>query len=137
MIFRAALACHAMTKNKLLVSNQICHKKIYITVIDSAVKLFQAVILQVGLGSKRHALDFSPALSCDRWQCCSFLLGTHKHCVINFLQKQVASQKDRRKKIINLAVAMRQREWFEGIWDRSGTFILLVKFTLILPLQKF
>ena len=59
MIFRAAWACRAMTKNKLLVSNQICHKKIYITVIDSAVKLFQAVILQVDLGSKRHALDFS------------------------------------------------------------------------------
>lgn len=39
--------------------------------------------------------------------------------------------KDSRKKIINLAVAMRQREWFEGLWDRSRTFTLPVKFTPI------
>ncbi len=37
--------------------------------------------------------------------------------------------KDSRKKIINLAVAMRQREWFDGLWDRSKTFTLPVKFT--------
>jgi hypothetical protein len=39
--------------------------------------------------------------------------------------------KDSRKKIINLAVAMRQREWFDGLWDRSKTFALPVKFTPI------
>lgn len=39
--------------------------------------------------------------------------------------------KDGRKKIINLAVAMRQREWFEGLCDKSKTFNLPVKFTSI------
>ena len=39
--------------------------------------------------------------------------------------------KDSRKKIINLAVAMRQRERFEGLWNRSRTFTLPVKFTPI------
>jgi hypothetical protein len=37
--------------------------------------------------------------------------------------------KDSRKKIINLAVAMWQREWFDGLWNRSKTFTLPVKFT--------
>ena len=33
--------------------------------------------------------------------------------------------------MINLAVAMRQHEWFDGLWDRSKTFALPVKFTPI------
>jgi hypothetical protein len=37
--------------------------------------------------------------------------------------------KDSRKKIINLAVAMRQREWIEGLWNKSKSFDLPVKFT--------
>ena len=36
-----------------------------------------------------------------------------------------------RKRIINLAITMRQREWFEGLWDKSKTFNLPVKFTPI------
>jgi len=32
--------------------------------------------------------------------------------------------KDSRKKIINLAVDLRQREWFDGLWGRSKTFTL-------------
>jgi hypothetical protein len=35
------------------------------------------------------------------------------------------------RQIINLAVAMRQREWFDGLWDKSKTFTLPVKFTPI------
>ena len=34
-----------------------------------------------------------------------------------------------RKNILKLAVAMRHREWLEGLWDRSRTFSLPVKFT--------
>jgi len=36
---------------------------------------------------------------------------------------------DSRKRIINLAVALQQREWFDGLWDKSKTFTLPVKFT--------
>lgn len=36
-----------------------------------------------------------------------------------------------RKKIINLAVAMQQREWMDGLWDKSKTFDLPVKFSPI------
>lgn len=36
-----------------------------------------------------------------------------------------------RKKIINLAVAMQQREWIDGLWNKSKTFDLPVKFTPI------
>jgi hypothetical protein len=36
---------------------------------------------------------------------------------------------DGRKRIINLAVAMRQREWIEGLWNKSRSFDLPVKFT--------
>ncbi|MGG7055861.1 transposase [Nitrosomonas sp. ANs5] len=39
--------------------------------------------------------------------------------------------KDGRKKIINLAVDMRQRKWFEGLWDKSKTFTLPVKLTSV------
>ena len=39
--------------------------------------------------------------------------------------------KNGRKKIINLAVARRQREWFEGLWDKSKNFNMPVKFTPI------
>jgi hypothetical protein len=39
--------------------------------------------------------------------------------------------KDGRKKIINLAVAMRQRIWFDGLWNKSSTFTIPVKFTPI------
>ncbi|GJL73781.1 MAG: hypothetical protein NMNS01_29800 [Nitrosomonas sp.] len=58
--------------------------------------------------------------------------------VSNILSKRFATStfynagyitKDSRKKIINLAVAMRQREWVDGLWDRSKTFTLPVKFT--------
>jgi len=35
------------------------------------------------------------------------------------------------QKIINLTVAMRQRQWFEGLWDKSKAFTLLVKFAPI------
>ena len=38
---------------------------------------------------------------------------------------------DGRKKIINLAVAMQQREWFEGLWGKSKSFDLPVRFTPI------
>ena len=38
---------------------------------------------------------------------------------------------DGRKKMINLAVAMQHREWFEGLWDKSKSFDLPVKFTPI------
>lgn len=34
-----------------------------------------------------------------------------------------------RKDILKLAIAMRQREWMEGLWDRSKTFSLPVRFT--------
>lgn len=34
-----------------------------------------------------------------------------------------------RKDILKLCVAMRQREWIEGLWDRSKTFSLPVRFT--------
>lgn len=36
-----------------------------------------------------------------------------------------------RKKIINLAVAMQQREWINGLWDKSKTFDLPIKFSPI------
>ncbi|MEQ1881546.1 MAG: IS1380 family transposase [Burkholderiales bacterium] len=36
-----------------------------------------------------------------------------------------------RKNILKLCVAMRQREWFEGLWDRSKSFSLPVCFTPI------
>ncbi|WP_342352475.1 transposase [Nitrosomonas aestuarii] len=36
---------------------------------------------------------------------------------------------DGRKKIINLAVAIRQREWIEELWNKSRSFDLPVKFT--------
>ena len=36
-----------------------------------------------------------------------------------------------RKKIINLTVAMQQREWIDGLWNKSKTFDLPVKFTPI------
>lgn len=36
-----------------------------------------------------------------------------------------------RKKIINLAVAMQQREWINGLWDQSKKFDLPVKFSPI------
>ena len=39
--------------------------------------------------------------------------------------------KDGRKKIINLAVAMRQRKWFDGLWNKSSSFTIPVKFTPI------
>ncbi len=41
--------------------------------------------------------------------------------------------KDSRKKMINPAVAMHQREWFEGLWNKSRIFALPVKFTPIFP----
>ncbi len=34
-----------------------------------------------------------------------------------------------RKKILKLCVAMRQRQWLEGLWDRSKSFALPVRFT--------
>ncbi len=34
-----------------------------------------------------------------------------------------------RKDILKLAIAMRQRQWTEGLWDRSKTFSLPVRFT--------
>lgn len=34
-----------------------------------------------------------------------------------------------RKDILKLCVAMRQRQWIEGLWDRSKTFSLPVRFT--------
>jgi hypothetical protein len=34
-----------------------------------------------------------------------------------------------RKNILKLAVAMRQRQWFEGLWDQSKSFDLPVKFS--------
>lgn len=34
-----------------------------------------------------------------------------------------------RKDILKLAIAMRQRQWMEGLWDRSKTFSLPVHFT--------
>lgn len=34
-----------------------------------------------------------------------------------------------RKDILKLAIAMRQRQWMEGLWDRSKTFSLPVGFT--------
>ena len=34
-----------------------------------------------------------------------------------------------RKDILKLALAMRQREWFTGLWDRSKTFTLPVHFS--------
>ena len=34
-----------------------------------------------------------------------------------------------RKDILKLAIAMRQREWMEGLWDRAKTFSLPVRFT--------
>jgi DDE family transposase len=34
-----------------------------------------------------------------------------------------------RKDILKLCVAMRQRQWLEGLWDRSKTFALPVRFT--------
>ena len=34
-----------------------------------------------------------------------------------------------RKQVLKLAVAMRQREWFEGIWDKSKSFDLPIVFT--------
>ncbi len=34
-----------------------------------------------------------------------------------------------RKNILKLCVAMRQRQWLEGLWDRSKTFSLPVRFT--------
>ena len=36
-----------------------------------------------------------------------------------------------RKDILKLAIAMHQREWMEGLWDRSKTFSLPVRFTPI------
>lgn len=33
-----------------------------------------------------------------------------------------------RKDILKLCVAMRKREWLEGLWDRSKTFELPVRF---------
>ncbi|MDE2092033.1 MAG: hypothetical protein KGJ08_09080 [Gammaproteobacteria bacterium] len=33
-----------------------------------------------------------------------------------------------RKDILKLCVAMRQRQWIEGLWDRSRTFPLPVRF---------
>ncbi len=38
---------------------------------------------------------------------------------------------DGRKKMINLAVAMQHREWFERLWDKSKSFDLLMKLTPI------
>ncbi len=35
---------------------------------------------------------------------------------------------DSRKKMINMAVVMQHREWFEGLWEKSKSFDLLVKF---------
>jgi hypothetical protein len=34
-----------------------------------------------------------------------------------------------RRNILKLCVAMRQRQWLEGLWDRSKTFSLPVRFT--------
>ncbi len=34
-----------------------------------------------------------------------------------------------RQDILKLCVAMRQRQWIEGLWDRSKTFSLPVRFT--------
>ena len=34
-----------------------------------------------------------------------------------------------RKDILKLAIAMRQREWMEGLWDRSKIFSLPIRFT--------
>ncbi len=36
-----------------------------------------------------------------------------------------------RKDILKLAIATRQRQWMEGLWDRSKTFSLPVHFTPI------
>jgi hypothetical protein len=33
------------------------------------------------------------------------------------------------KNILELCVAMRQQQWLEGLWDRSKTFSLPVRFT--------
>lgn len=38
-----------------------------------------------------------------------------------------------RKPILKLAVAMRHREWMEGLWDRSKTFNLPVHFSPVFP----
>jgi len=45
--------------------------------------------------------------------------------------KAVYITKDGRKKTINLTVDMQQREWFEGLCDKSKTFNLPEKFTPI------
>ena len=34
-----------------------------------------------------------------------------------------------RKDVLRLAVAMRQRQWFEGVWDKSKSFDLPVTFS--------
>ena len=34
-----------------------------------------------------------------------------------------------RKDILKFCIAMRQRQWLEGLWDRSKTFSLPVRFT--------
>jgi hypothetical protein len=36
-----------------------------------------------------------------------------------------------RKNVLKLAIAMRQREWFEGLWNQSKNFDLPVKFSPI------
>ena len=36
-----------------------------------------------------------------------------------------------RKNALKLAIAMRQREWFEGLWNQSKSFDLPVKFSSI------
>jgi hypothetical protein len=36
-----------------------------------------------------------------------------------------------RKNVLKLAIAMRQREWFEGLWDQSKSFDLPVKFSSV------
>jgi hypothetical protein len=56
--------------------------------------------------------------------------------IVQSFSKAGYTTKDNRRKIINLAVAMRQREWFNGLWDRSRKFTPPVKFTPYFRLNK-
>ena len=47
--------------------------------------------------------------------------------------KPVYITNESRKKILNMAVAMQQRTWIQGLWDASNVFEIPAKFTPIYP----
>lgn len=91
----------------------------------------EAVLLTVMMAYNLMSLFRQGVLRSDTVSGKSNVQHTLKTLRYKLFAKAGYITKDRRKKIIKLAVAMRQRAWFEGLWDKSKTFILPVKFTPI------